>query len=115
MNLASNIKKTVFKVRVMPGRVNQYGWSVQKWFVGAVNLTNNYKYMGGFYKWRYPHSWMVYFIDNSIYKWMIWGLHIMLSGLSHLPCRVIKQIINSWFLSFFKSLQSLNHIIQVRV
>ena len=49
MNLASNIKKkkTVFKVRVMPGRVNRYGWSVQKWFVGAVNLTNNYNILGG--------------------------------------------------------------------
>ena len=27
---------------------------------------------GGFLKWGYPNSWMVY-KGRSIYKWMIWG------------------------------------------
>ena len=29
--------------------------------------------MGGFLKWGYPNSWLVYFMENPIYKWMITG------------------------------------------
>ena len=28
---------------------------------------------GSFSKWRYPNSWMVYFMENPILKWMILG------------------------------------------
>jgi len=26
-----------------------------------------------FYKWGYPHSWMVDFMENTIYRWMTGG------------------------------------------
>ena len=28
---------------------------------------------GGFHKWGYPNSWMVYFKEKPYIKWMIWG------------------------------------------
>jgi hypothetical protein len=35
--------------------------------------TNQYIVYGGFHKYRYPNSWMVYFMENPNLKWMMTG------------------------------------------
>ena len=45
-----------------------------------------------FYKWGYPHSWMVDFMENTIYRWMMIGGTPISGNLNIFPIEEIPWI-----------------------
>ena len=48
------------------------GWTQKRSLCQSVAWSNSGLGHRGFHKWGYPNSWMVYFMENPIYKWMIY-------------------------------------------
>ena len=57
----------------------------------------------GFHKWRYPTSWMVYFMGNPIYKWMITGGTPILGNFHLFPWTEDFEPYASQFLGLIRS------------
>ena len=59
--------------------------------VGMMYMVNAWLIYGAFHKWGYPHSWMVYFRENPIYKWMMTGGKPYDSGNPKYGCYMIND------------------------
>ena len=59
--------------------------------------------MGVSHKWRYPTSWMVYFMGNPIYKWMITGGTPILGNFHLFPWTADFEPYASQFLGLIRS------------
>ena len=57
--------------KLMNHSPNKLGFSL--WRKTFLNGQETFSRISLHHTWGYPHSWMVYIMENPIYKWMIGG------------------------------------------